>query len=363
MRTPRILTFFVTDRCNAKCAFCCLFEERDASSHHELRPEEVERMATHMDPLELLMLTGGEPTLRTDLVDLARPLAARCKQVALLTNGAFPERTVDVSEGLLGVHDRLRLTVNVSIDAWGAEHDRIRRLPGLFASLRETLDALRDVSARHKGRVGRSVAIVYSEQTASSVGGTLDRVIEELAPDAISVTLERGDEPRPTTPVTDLDGYLEVAKRAAKYSVAAHLGRTRVPIVGPAVLARAGAVLAAAKPRALVRAVRRDTPFGPCEAGRVIGVLRPDGAVTACELLPGALGNVRDADYDFRAVWSSMQAGDVRRHIRETKCRCTHECYVNPTLAIHPLSLARALFGPVGERRSPARVAPRPLKD
>jgi MoaA/NifB/PqqE/SkfB family radical SAM enzyme len=265
--------------------------------------------------------------------------------VALLTNGAFPDRAAAVSEELLAIHPRLHLTVNVSIDAWGEAHDRIRQVPGLFASLCQTLDALRDLAAAHPGRVGRSVAMVYSEETASTVGTTLDRVMAEIAPDAVSVTLERGDEPRPTTPVTDLDGYIAVAQRAAKYSVAAHLGRSRLPIVGPALLARAGALLGAAKPRAIVRAVRRDVPFGPCEAGRFIGVLRPNGAVTACELLPGDLGNVRDVDYDFRAVWNSMQADDVRRRIRETRCRCTHECYVNPTLLKHPISLAAALLG------------------
>ncbi len=346
MRTPRILTFFVTDRCNARCAFCCLFEDRDANSQHELRPDEVARLAEHIDPLELLMLTGGEPTLRSDLVELVRPLARRSRHIALLTNGGFPDRTVAVSRELLAVRPDMRLTVNVSIDAWGPAHDEIRRLPGLFSSLRRTLEALREVGAAHPGRVGRSVALVYNTETAATANATFDRVIEEITPDAVSISLERGDEPRPTTPVTDLDGYLALAQRAAAYSVAAHLGRSMVPIVGPALLARAGAILGKAKPRAIVRAVRHDIPFGPCEAGKLIAVLRPDGELTACELLPGSLGNLREHAYDFRAVWNSEQASSVRQQIRATRCRCTHECYVNPTLVRHPIALARALIGP-----------------
>ena len=193
---------------------------------------------------------------------------------------------------------------------------------------------------------------LYGADTVESSAATFDRIVEEIAPDAISVTLERGDEPRPSSPVgdADLDGYLELAKRAARYSVAAHLGRTRLPVVGPALLATAGRVLGRAKPRAIARALRRDLPFGPCEAGRLIAVLRPDGTVNACELLPGRLGNLRDVDYDFDALWRSLEADEVRDGIRATRCRCTHECYVNPTLVRHPLSLARALLGPTAPR-------------
>ncbi len=144
-----------------------------------------------------------------------------------------------------------------------------------------------------------------------------------------------------------LETYLRLATRTAKSSVANHLGRHRIPLLGPTLLAPVGRVLAHAKPRAIVRALQRDVPFGPCEAGRFVGVLLPDGELRACELRPESLGNVRHYNYDLGAAWSSSAARATRRTIRAERCRCTHECYVNPTLALHPFALARALAGPL----------------
>ena len=43
----------------------------------------------------------------------------------------------------------------------------------------------------------------------------------------------------------------------------------------------------------------------PCYAANLSGVIYAGGDVYPCEILEEPLGNLRDADYDFRKIWFS----------------------------------------------------------
>lgn len=85
------LRLSVTDRCNFKCAYClpqgCEREERE----RPLALDEVRRLARAFAALGLwkIRLTGGEPTLRPDVVDLVAAVAATpgVRRVGITTNG------------------------------------------------------------------------------------------------------------------------------------------------------------------------------------------------------------------------------------------------------------------------------------
>ena len=60
----------------------------------------------------------------------------------------------------------------------------------------------------------------------------------------------------------------------------------------------------------------------PCEAGRVAGVLMPEGDVFPCELWHEPIGNVRQSSYSLPQIWQSEKAKTVRREILSSKCTC-----------------------------------------
>ena len=88
--------------------------------------------AAFLSRLSHVSLTGGEPTLRTDLIDILRAIVRRHPRISLnLNTNAFN------TAGLLrfveaAAAETQRLTVMVSLDGMGEAHDRIRGIPGAF---------------------------------------------------------------------------------------------------------------------------------------------------------------------------------------------------------------------------------------
>jgi cyclic pyranopterin phosphate synthase len=80
----------VTQRCDLQC-FYCHKEGEDYATIREMTPEEIERVvgiAIHQG-IGKVKLTGGEPLLRSDIVEIVGRLASipRLQEVAMTTNG------------------------------------------------------------------------------------------------------------------------------------------------------------------------------------------------------------------------------------------------------------------------------------
>ena len=75
-----------------------------------------------------------------------------------------------------------------------------------------------------------------------------------------------------------------------------------------------------------------------CFAGTTGGVIYDEGTVSSCENLD-SIGNLRDYDWNFWALWNSPELNARRAQIKQG-CYCTHEsnCYY-PSLAFNPKHL------------------------
>jgi cyclic pyranopterin phosphate synthase len=115
-RRIRYLRVSVTDRCNLRCSYCMPSgpEEWDPLANH-LTAAEIERVLRVAARLgiERVRLTGGEPLLRPDLVEIAARLARipGIEDLSLTTNGVFLARQAAALRAA-GLH-----RVNVSLDS------------------------------------------------------------------------------------------------------------------------------------------------------------------------------------------------------------------------------------------------------
>ena len=97
---PSHLILYVTARCNARCKHCFYWEEiNSAKKDNELSLDEINRISKNLGRVKLLSITGGEPTLRSDLPQIVHTFHVNNKidHVALHTNGFFSERTRDMA--------------------------------------------------------------------------------------------------------------------------------------------------------------------------------------------------------------------------------------------------------------------------
>ncbi|MFZ8997627.1 MAG: GTP 3',8-cyclase MoaA [Ilumatobacteraceae bacterium] len=125
-RTVRDLRISVTDRCNFRCTYCMPEDGLQWIPRSEILTfEEIERLAricVERFGFDGIRLTGGEPTVRANIVQLVERLAALGVDLAMTTNGAtLRNLAVDLrSAGL----DRL----NISLDSLDrAKFERMTR--------------------------------------------------------------------------------------------------------------------------------------------------------------------------------------------------------------------------------------------
>src|SRR5437763_14903789 len=91
-RTVRDLRVSVTDRCNFRCQYCMPEEGMAWLPRHDvLSYEEIARVAgvcVERFGFDGIRITGGEPTVRAELLVLVEQLAALDVDLAMTTNGA-----------------------------------------------------------------------------------------------------------------------------------------------------------------------------------------------------------------------------------------------------------------------------------
>ncbi|MCC6848762.1 MAG: radical SAM protein [Deltaproteobacteria bacterium] len=134
MRVQRVVT---NETCNQNCWFCNA--RRPVEDARFVARAAVRRRisdALDTDTREIV-LTGGEPTLRSDLPDLVRQAAGGSARVVLETNAARLDerRARDLAAAGLA-------TARIQLTAWGDAADAISREPGAFAAAVRGLRAL-----------------------------------------------------------------------------------------------------------------------------------------------------------------------------------------------------------------------------
>jgi GTP 3',8-cyclase len=94
-RVIRKLRLSVIDKCNFRCNFCMPEEPEWLPNEAVLTPAEIERIVTILSNLgvDRVRITGGEPLVRKDVVELTRSLSKvpKLKRLGMTTNGYYLE--------------------------------------------------------------------------------------------------------------------------------------------------------------------------------------------------------------------------------------------------------------------------------
>jgi hypothetical protein len=94
------------------------------------------------------------------------------------------------------------------------------------------------------------------------------------------------------------------------------------------------------------RIVKEQRQVLPCYGGVTNAHMNPYGQIWPCAVLgyDQPMGNVRDFDYNFQALWNSKQAKEVRAYIKAGKCACplANQSYSN--ILMDPVATAKVAY-------------------
>ncbi len=332
-RRPIQLTFFLTRRCNAHCPYCFSLRGNDPvpAGGPELSVHEIRRISRSLGSLLWVAFSGGEVYLRDDLAEISRIFhdTNRPSIILFSTNGMSPSLIRAKTEQILKECRKSVIAVKISLDGVGDGHDAVRATPGSFAKAMETYDLLDPLLAVYP-HFELGVNTVFSAGNQDAMDGIIDFVSGMRGIGTHTISLVRGDLIDGRHKEIDPGKYRAAVERLAK-NLADGRGKT---------YRFAGARLKAAQDvlqrKLIARTLVEQRRLIPCYAGRLNVVLTETGEVKPCELLPGTLGNVREAEYDIGKVLHTRRAKEVVQSIRTGACFCTHECYFMTNILFNP---------------------------
>jgi radical SAM protein with 4Fe4S-binding SPASM domain len=305
---PYVISWNLTYRCNLACEHCYLdaggtplVGTENFADRSELGTEEcfevIDEIATFA-PECLTILTGGEPLLRRDILEIVRRAAERELWVVVGTNGV--RITENVARRLAEAGAR---GLSLSLDALDPDrHDRFRRVRGAWQNTVEGAEIL--------NRAGLPF-IVQTTAGAHNLGEL--EAIADFAHDRLGarvwnlyflVPTGRGQFVSDMTPVQYDEVLASLYRIQAKYDRRMLVNAKCAPHYIKTVLENSSAP-SAFSPPSLPGIRTYSGGAGGCPAGTHYMGIRPNGDVTPCPYLPVFAGTLRRSS--LADLWSSSE--------------------------------------------------------
>ncbi|MCD4652251.1 MAG: radical SAM protein, partial [Candidatus Cloacimonetes bacterium] len=145
---PMNYTLSLLYKCNSRCKTCNIYEK----SADELTVEEYRKIFRSIGKTPYwVTLSGGEPFLRNDIVDICRELYNICrpKIINIPTNGILTKIIAEKVAQIASHCKKSDIIINLSIDGIGEQHDEIRNVPGNYDKVIKTYKALRKLEHKN----------------------------------------------------------------------------------------------------------------------------------------------------------------------------------------------------------------------
>jgi MoaA/NifB/PqqE/SkfB family radical SAM enzyme len=329
---PMSLTVSVTYNCNSRCKTCKIYE-RQAEDMSVAQYEKI--FSTLGYSPRWITISGGEPFLRQDLPEICAAIYNHCRPavINIPTNGLLHRKIPSAVEAITASCPRAKVIVNLSVDGAGNEHDEIRGVVGNYEKAIKTYHGLKELQRSGVSNLSLGIHTVISRFNVETVPDMVPALLA-LEPDSYITEIA---ENRVELKTMDLD----ITPSAEEYEAAIDFVMNRISRRGFTGVGR------------IIQSFRleyyqhvKSLLFGkparwPCYAGFASGQIMPDGEVWECCIKGNSMGNLQRAGYDFRAVWFSDQAEQIRQTIKESNCQCPLANVAYTNMLLHPPTLVR----------------------
>lgn len=327
---PVNITISLLYSCNSRCMTCNVYEKRVKN----FKVDEYEKTFAALGEAPYwFTMSGGEPFLRKDIVEVCQAAYKHCKPgiINIPTNGSLynviPGRVAEIVSSCPDTD----LIINLSLDEIGENHDKIRGYPGNWERAMKTYEALSQLRSYPNFTLGiHTVISAYNVERFPEIYKELikfepDSYITEIAEERV----ELGTMDLPITP------------EAEKYYKAIDFLKEEMKKDRLKGLARIARSFRFEYYDLVKKFLVQREQIVPCFAGIASCQISPDGDVWPCCIRADSMGNLREHNYDFKKVWNSGAAKKIRKSIKNRECACplANASYTN--LLINPRSLTK----------------------
>jgi MoaA/NifB/PqqE/SkfB family radical SAM enzyme len=329
---PMSLTVSVTYNCNSRCKTCKIYLQQ--TEHMSVAQYEKIFSSLGHYP-RWITISGGEPFLREDLPEICAAIYKHCRPavVNIPTNGLLHRKIPSAVEAITASCPKTKIIVNLSVDGVGSGHDEIRGVPGNYERAIKTYRGLKEIQKNGARNLSLGIHTVISRFNVETIPDIVPALLA-LDPDSYITEIA---ENRVELRTMDLD----ITPTAEKYEQAIDFVINRISRRGFTGVGRIIQSFRLEYYEHVKSLLFGKTARWHCYAGFGSGQIMPDGEVWECCIKGHSMGNLQRADYDFRAVWFSDQAEQIRQTIKGNNCQCplANAAYTN--MLLHPPTLMR----------------------
>lgn len=178
---PSWCTYLVTYRCNARCKMCDSWRMKPGD---ELTPQQVGEVFGKIGRLDVVRLSGGEPFLREDMLDIAEQVNAKSRPMVIhiTSNGSYPDR---IEKFVTGYSKPSMLRFMISFDGLPTEHDKNRGKDVTFETAVETVRTLAGLRDKYGVQVSANHTVINPQSLEDNAG--IREILQPLGCDVHSV--------------------------------------------------------------------------------------------------------------------------------------------------------------------------------
>ncbi|MGI0100258.1 MAG: radical SAM/SPASM domain-containing protein [Candidatus Micrarchaeaceae archaeon] len=311
LNRPYKLNFAITLRCQSRCMTCNIWQIRPTG---ELTTDEIREFAAKNRSFRWIGLTGGEPFLRSDIVDIVKAFKENSKGLYMLT---IPTNSLCDSDMVVNrIREMLelkvpRIVITLSLDGNRETHDRVRGIPGNYDKVIGMYKSLMDLKMEHP-----NLSFVFGYTMSSMNQGRFQETYRDV---------------RMEIPEVDYDDFhMNIAQLSNNYyrnnSDSAIIADRNV-ILGE-LYGMKNAKRSKLSPMQLVEdrfldglITFTETGKPPVKCRSLDASLFMDsfGNVYPSIMWDRKLANIRDIGYDLDKAWNSGEANEIRNIIEEGK--------------------------------------------
>ena len=309
---PNYSIIYIDGRCNMSCGFC-FHAAVNARKTPVMSPENWGNVFKRAKSLLHLTVTGGEPFLRKDFVEIISNIieSSGVPRVSINSNGFYVDRIKEFLPLLIKRFKDTEFTLSISIDGPEDIHDKVRVFKGAYKKAIETLDAMNEY--RINENFFLKLSSVLTPDNVSFMRNFLDKT-SQWEIDFHEIILVRDVPVEQQLAVKDEFEKLNKLQhdRASSSFRKSFNGKLFKKLYVET-----------------LKKIDNNKVYSPCMAGGRFVEIFPDGVVRGCEIEKlWDISNIGTVDskknLDIVDIIQSQKAKEFQKFAK--KCSCTFEC-------------------------------------